>query len=42
VINGVMRETRCLSVSYSVSQSLRSRAHQLTVEYVADSRALRS
>src|ERR1700758_4077315 len=41
VINGVMRETRCLSVSYSICQSLRSRAHQLTVEYVADSRALR-
>src|SRR5580693_4340110 len=38
VINGVMRKTRCLSVLYSVSHSLRSRAHQLTVEYVADSR----
>jgi hypothetical protein len=30
----------CLSGSYSIGQSLRSRAHQLTFEYVSDSRAL--
>jgi hypothetical protein len=32
----------CLSGLYSIGQSLRSSAHQLTVEYVSDSRALRS
>src|SRR6202042_1614548 len=41
VMSGVMRDARMPFGSYSICQSLRSRAHQLTVEYVADSRALR-